>query len=67
MPMIRQLYDSSNTLTQSQRAFLREKVLETILESYFDAVTVQAEAEREQETRRGGKPFPPAKRDERLR
>jgi len=48
MPMIRQLYDSSNTLTQSQRAFLREKVLETILESYFDAVTVQAEAEREQ-------------------
>ncbi|HEY9684835.1 MAG TPA: hypothetical protein V6C86_24875 [Oculatellaceae cyanobacterium] len=34
--------------TAERKAILREKILETILESYFDAASVQAEAEREQ-------------------
>ncbi|HEY9754762.1 MAG TPA: hypothetical protein V6C97_06365 [Oculatellaceae cyanobacterium] len=34
--------------TAERKAILREKILETILESYFDAASVQAEAEREE-------------------
>ncbi len=39
---------NTNTNTPERRAVLREKILETILESYFDAASVTAEAEREQ-------------------
>ena|ERR1700733_10603708 len=46
--MLSELYDPQHPVTSVRKAILREKILETILESYFDAASVQAEAEREQ-------------------
>lgn len=48
LSMIKDLYDSTKVLTREKTDLLREKVLETILESYLDAQSVQAEADREQ-------------------
>ena len=45
-PLLDELYGPS--VTVERKAIIREKINETILESYFDAVSVQAEAEREQ-------------------
>jgi hypothetical protein len=42
------LYDPKQLMTNEQRFLLREKVVETILEAYLDAESVQAEADREQ-------------------
>jgi hypothetical protein len=47
-PMLNELYDQQHPVTSARKAILREKILESILESYFDAASVQAEAEREQ-------------------
>jgi hypothetical protein len=47
-PMLSELYDKTKVLSSDRKTTLRVKIRETILESYFDAVSVQAEAEREQ-------------------
>ncbi len=47
LPMIEELYDRNSTKTIVQKSIVRDKVLETILESYFDAASVQAEADQE--------------------
>jgi hypothetical protein len=46
--MLTELYNKRSALSSERKAFLRERIHETILESYFDAVSVQAEAQREQ-------------------
>lgn len=48
MPMLVELYDKENRPTLERAILLRRKIRETILESYLDAESVQAEAEREQ-------------------
>jgi hypothetical protein len=48
MPMLRELYDPDRPASIERKIALREKILETILESYFDAASVRAEAEREE-------------------
>ena len=45
-PLLAELNTSGISI--ERKAVLRQKILETILESYFDAASVQAEAEREQ-------------------
>lgn len=45
-PLLDELYTPGTT--PERRAIIRQKINETILESYFDAASVQAEAEREQ-------------------
>jgi len=45
-PLLDELY--SPTATVERKTIIRAKINETILESYFDAASVQAEAEREQ-------------------
>jgi hypothetical protein len=47
-PLLTELYDTEKRLTKERKAVLRERIHETILESYFDAASVQAEADREQ-------------------
>jgi hypothetical protein len=46
--MLTELYDKQKQLSKERITVLRQKIRETIFESYFDAVSVQAEAEREQ-------------------
>ena len=46
-PMLQELYENKNT-SEQRRILLRQKIEETILESYFDAESVKAEADREQ-------------------
>jgi hypothetical protein len=48
LPLLDELHGVNGAITAERKALLREKVLETILESYFDAASVQAEAEREE-------------------
>lgn len=48
LPLLDELNERTAQITPERKATIREKVLETILESYFDAASVQAEAEREQ-------------------
>ncbi|MBS1990533.1 MAG: hypothetical protein JSS83_08450 [Cyanobacteria bacterium SZAS LIN-3] len=47
MPLLNELYNTETPATPERKAILREKIQETILESYFDAASVQAEADRE--------------------
>ncbi len=47
LSMLKELYGTQRPTSQ-RTAWLREKIQETILESYFDAASVQAEANREQ-------------------
>lgn len=47
LQQLRDLYDPKKELTHEERDDLRHKVLESILESYMDAQSVQAEADRE--------------------
>jgi hypothetical protein len=47
LSMLKELY-STQRPTSQRNAWLREKIQETILQSYFDAASVQAEATREQ-------------------
>lgn len=49
MPLLSELYDKHNPPTAERRALLREKIKETLLESFFDASSVRAEADREQD------------------
>src|SRR5262249_33111565 len=46
-PLLVELYDKRNELSKERRTELRQKIRETILESYFDAASVQGEANRE--------------------
>jgi len=46
-PMLQELHVNKNT-TEQHRIMLRQKIEEAILESYFDAESVRAEADREQ-------------------
>jgi hypothetical protein len=48
LPFLDELHGKNGEITAERKALLRQKVLETILESYFDAASVQAEAEREE-------------------
>ncbi|MBX9670852.1 MAG: hypothetical protein K2X93_24840 [Candidatus Obscuribacterales bacterium] len=48
MSALTELYENNMPLAPQRKKFLRTKVLETILECYFDAASVQAEADREQ-------------------
>ncbi|MBX3072752.1 hypothetical protein KF707_02535 [Candidatus Obscuribacterales bacterium] len=47
LPLLQELYKKPVASTE-RRAMLRSKILETVLEAYFDAASVQAEADREQ-------------------
>ncbi|MBS2008695.1 MAG: hypothetical protein JST01_16725 [Cyanobacteria bacterium SZAS TMP-1] len=47
MPLLNELYNTETPATPERKSILREKIQETILESYFDAASVQAEADRE--------------------
>lgn len=46
-PMLQELYTAKNT-TEQRKSLIRQKIQETILESYFDAESVKAEADREE-------------------
>lgn len=46
-PFFVELYDKQKELSRERKTLLRQKIRETILESYFDAASVQAEADRE--------------------
>ncbi len=46
-PMLRELYGSKSA-SEQRKMMLRQKIQETILESYFDAESVKAEADREE-------------------
>jgi hypothetical protein len=46
--MLTELYDKRKPLSRERATVLRQKIRETILESYFDAASVEAEAHREQ-------------------
>lgn len=48
MPMLAELYDKQNRPSAERCVLLRAKIKETLLESFFDAASVQAEAEREE-------------------
>lgn len=48
LPLLTQLFDKRQVLSKEKRAELRQEIHETIFESYLDAESVQAEAEREQ-------------------
>jgi hypothetical protein len=47
-PMLEELYDKTKRPSVERRDLLRQKIRETIMESFFDAISVQAEAAREQ-------------------
>jgi hypothetical protein len=46
-PLLVELYDKNKELSRERKTMLRQKIRETIFESYFDAASVQAEADRE--------------------
>ena len=48
MPMLVELYNKQNPPSAERRGVLRAKIKETLLESFLDAASVQAEAEREE-------------------
>lgn len=47
LPLLQELY-GNKTNNEQRRALLRQKILESILESYFDSESVKAEADREE-------------------
>lgn len=47
LPLLEELYHKP-VVSNERQAALRAKILETVLEAYFDAASVQAEADREQ-------------------
>lgn len=48
--MLEELFNRQNEPPAERKTFLRQKIRETIMESYFDAASVEAEAEREQDS-----------------
>ncbi len=48
LPALKELHDNQAPLIPQRKAYLRTKVLETILECYLDSASIQAEADREQ-------------------
>src|SRR5579883_1042422 len=47
-PLLKNLYEQKAPLSLAQRLHIRDKILETVIESYLDAASVEAEAQREQ-------------------
>lgn len=47
LPLVKELNQDRSKLSLERKAIIREQIVETVLESYFDAVSVQAEAQRE--------------------
>lgn len=47
LPMLVELYDRQHPPSNERRTLLREKIKETLLESFLDAASVESEAERE--------------------
>lgn len=47
LPLVNELTSQHDHLSIERKALIRQQVIETVLESYFDAVSVQAEAQRE--------------------
>lgn len=62
-PMLLELYDKDKPPNRERKVVLLHKIRETILESYFDAMSIQAEAEREQENLEALREVLTAKRD----
>lgn len=62
-PMLLELYDKEKPSTRERKIVLLHKIRETILESYFDAMSIQAEAEREQGNLEALRELLTAKRD----
>lgn len=47
MPLLREVNEPSGTLSPERKSEIRQQILETVLESYFDVASVQGEAEKE--------------------
>ncbi|MBX9695769.1 MAG: hypothetical protein K2Z81_25515, partial [Cyanobacteria bacterium] len=63
LPLLEEFYDPARTKTPERRLHLKGKILEAILESYFDARSVQAEADREEGTLNSMQEFLEDRRD----
>jgi hypothetical protein len=50
LPLLRELNDAKDHLSLERKTEIREQIIETVLESYFDVAAIQGEAEKE----RGG-------------
>jgi hypothetical protein len=48
LPLLNELYDNDHRPAMERKIILRQKIQETILESYLDAASVLAECDREQ-------------------
>lgn len=47
LPLLRELHDSKDQLSMARKNEIREQIIETVLESYFDVAAIQGEAEKE--------------------
>ncbi len=47
MPLLREVNEPGGTLSPERKSEIRQQILETVLESYFDVASVQGEAEKE--------------------
>jgi hypothetical protein len=47
MPLLREINEPSGALSPERKSEIRQQILETVLESYFDVASIQGEAEKE--------------------
>jgi len=47
LPLLREVNDPGGSVSPERKAEIRQKILETVLESYFDVASIQGEAEKE--------------------
>ncbi|CAN5560605.1 hypothetical protein BH11CYA1_BH11CYA1_25760 [soil metagenome] len=47
MPLLREVNDPNGKLSAERKSEIRQQILETVLESYFDVASIQGEAEKE--------------------
>lgn len=47
MPLLREIENADSILTEERKEEIRQKILKTVLESYFDVASLQGEAEKE--------------------
>lgn len=47
MPLLREVNEPGGALTPERKSEIRQQILETVLESYFDVASIQGEAEKE--------------------
>ncbi len=47
MPLLREINEPNGKLSLERKSEIRQKILETVLESYFDVASIQGEAEKE--------------------